>query len=86
MNCPSCGSQEIRCMANMTVSFPLEYFYYGVSKKAIRKKEFKILGVDWADCDLTCSKCGYTVSPRDINKPVMVMVNPEDLEQKEVGN
>ena len=84
MKCPNCNSEGFNCMVNMTVSFPIDY-YYKLTKKVVRSKDFKILGVDWGDCDFTCNACGYTVNKHPQSQ-VLLVVNPEDLIEKEEGN
>lgn len=43
--CPKCGSENVTFMADVTISAPME-FYHNLSKRAFRKKDVQLWGVD----------------------------------------
>lgn len=65
--CPKCGSENVTFMADVTISAPME-FYHNLSKRAFRRKEVQLWGVDWHRADIVCHDCLYSTG-LDRDKP-----------------
>lgn len=63
LTCPRCKKQELRQQVSVYVDAPADC--HDLSKKGIRSKRVKILGVGWDLGKIYCQSCGYIVFKSD---------------------
>lgn len=60
MKCQNCGSENLGMMIDVAMSMDFDK-YMNLHKTDLRKADVKIWGVDWAEADIICKKCGHLV-------------------------
>lgn len=66
MECPHCGSKELKVYTNIRVSMPIEYLGR-ITKRKLRDNKVKIYGVENPNTHFVCGRCNVL-----LNSPVEI--------------
>lgn len=66
LKCPKCGSENLRFMVDVKMSFDIKHLFK-LTKAALREKTTELQLTDWRNVDVLCFECCYTMKLEDAN-------------------